>query len=107
MFALWPGDRLNFRIFIKPTFGFPAKRGAGSGTTSGFESQTHHTQKLWIILQIQLTNKQTGLNKKMNNYLLPGAIVMGLTTAFSNSSQSNNTDKVINPMVATKQGQIE
>ena len=22
MFALWPGDKLNFSIFIKPTFGF-------------------------------------------------------------------------------------
>jgi hypothetical protein len=22
MFALWPGDQLNFSIFIKPTFGF-------------------------------------------------------------------------------------
>jgi hypothetical protein len=32
MFALWPGDRLNFSIFIKPTFGFagqPATSEAG------------------------------------------------------------------------------
>ena len=32
MFALWPGDRLNFSIFIKPTFSFvgqPAASQAG------------------------------------------------------------------------------
>ena len=32
MFALWPGDQLNFSIFIKPTFGFagqPAASPAG------------------------------------------------------------------------------
>lgn len=32
MFALWPGDRLIFSIFIKTTFGFagePAASGAG------------------------------------------------------------------------------
>ena len=32
MFALWPGDKLNFSIFIKPTFGFagqPAASEAG------------------------------------------------------------------------------
>ncbi|MBX2956288.1 MAG: hypothetical protein KF846_09035 [Cyclobacteriaceae bacterium] len=28
MFALWPGDRLNFSIFIKPTFGFAGQRAA-------------------------------------------------------------------------------
>jgi hypothetical protein len=37
MFALWPGDQLSFSIFIKTTFGFHAKRVAGSGTTRGFE----------------------------------------------------------------------
>ena len=26
MFALWPGDQLNFSIFIKPTFGFAGQR---------------------------------------------------------------------------------
>ena len=32
MFALWPGDQLNFSIFIKPAFGFtgqPAASEAG------------------------------------------------------------------------------
>ena len=32
MFALWPGDQLNFSIFINPTFGFagqPAASEAG------------------------------------------------------------------------------
>lgn len=33
MFALWPGDQLNFSIFIKPTFGFAGQRAA---------SQRHH-----------------------------------------------------------------
>jgi hypothetical protein len=28
MFALWPGDQLNFSIFIKPTFGFVGQRAA-------------------------------------------------------------------------------
>ena len=28
MFALWPGDQLNFSIFIKPTFGFAGQRAA-------------------------------------------------------------------------------
>lgn len=28
MFALWPGDRLNFSIFIKTTFGFVGQRAA-------------------------------------------------------------------------------
>ena len=28
MFALWPGDRLNFSIFIKPTFGFVGQHAA-------------------------------------------------------------------------------
>ncbi|MFM7856666.1 MAG: hypothetical protein ACKO96_33265 [Flammeovirgaceae bacterium] len=28
MFALWPGDQLNFSIFIKPTFGFVGQRTA-------------------------------------------------------------------------------
>jgi hypothetical protein len=28
MFALWPGDRLNFSIFIIPTFGFAGQRAA-------------------------------------------------------------------------------
>jgi hypothetical protein len=28
MFALWPGDRLNFSIFIKPTVGFAGQRAA-------------------------------------------------------------------------------
>ena len=28
MFALWPGDRLNFSIFIKPTFGFAGQPAA-------------------------------------------------------------------------------
>ena len=28
MFALWPGDRLNFSIFIKPTFGFAGQHAA-------------------------------------------------------------------------------
>ena len=37
----------------------------------------------------------------MNNYLLLGAIVIGLTTSCSNSSQSNNADKAINQIVAT------
>lgn len=28
MFALWPGDPLNFSVFIKPTFGFVGQRAA-------------------------------------------------------------------------------
>ena len=28
MFALWPGDQLNFSIFIKPTFGLVGQRAA-------------------------------------------------------------------------------
>jgi len=28
MFALWPGDQLNFSNFIKPTFGFVGQRAA-------------------------------------------------------------------------------
>ena len=28
MFALWPVDRLNFSIFIKPTFGFVGQHAA-------------------------------------------------------------------------------
>ncbi|NBP69184.1 MAG: hypothetical protein EBR30_21155 [Cytophagia bacterium] len=28
MFALWPSDRLNFSIFIKPTFGFAGQLAA-------------------------------------------------------------------------------
>ena len=28
MFALWPGDQLNFSIFIKPTFGFGGQHAA-------------------------------------------------------------------------------
>ncbi len=38
MFALWPGDLLNFSIFKSTTFGFPAKRGAGSGQPAAFGS---------------------------------------------------------------------
>ena len=37
----------------------------------------------------------------MNNYFLLGAIVIGLTTSCSNSSQSNNADKAINQTEAT------
>ena len=37
----------------------------------------------------------------MNNYLFLGAIVIGLTTSCSNSSQSNNPDKAISLTVAT------
>lgn len=40
-------------------------------------------------------------NKKMNNYLLLGAIAIGLTSSCSNSSQSNNTDKAINSIIVT------
>jgi hypothetical protein len=28
MFALWPGDRLIFSVFIKPTFGFAGQHAA-------------------------------------------------------------------------------
>ena len=52
MFALWPGDELNFSIFIKPTFGFPAKRGAGSETNRGFAiSATRQTLIITIVLR--------------------------------------------------------
>lgn len=37
----------------------------------------------------------------MNNYLLLVAIIIGLTTACSNSNQSNNTGKAINQTVVT------
>jgi len=37
----------------------------------------------------------------MNYYLLLGAIVIGLTTSCSDSSQSNKTDKAINQTVET------
>lgn len=29
MFAIWPGDQLNFRIFKSTTFGFLGQRRAG------------------------------------------------------------------------------
>jgi len=47
----------------------------------------------------ELTNRTKYI--KMNNYLLLGSIVIGLTTSCSNSSQSNNAAKAINQTVAT------
>lgn len=49
MFALWPGDQLDFSIFIKPTFGFvgqPAALKAGhianTNVMPNFNRQTLH-----------------------------------------------------------------
>jgi hypothetical protein len=43
MFALWPGDRLNFSIFIKPTFGFVGQRAASE---AGHIANTNVSGKL-------------------------------------------------------------
>ncbi len=51
MFALWPGDKLNFSIFIKPTFGFvgqPAASEAGhiANTNVGSKPKKDTTDSL-------------------------------------------------------------
>lgn len=45
MFALWPGDQLNFSIFIKPTFGFAGQRAASE---AGHIANTNVRRKLLI-----------------------------------------------------------
>jgi hypothetical protein len=52
MFALWPGDQLNFSIFIKPTFVFAGQRAASeaghiANTNVTNNLQTRVTRTIW------------------------------------------------------------
>ena len=42
MFALWPGDQLNFSIFIKPTFGFAGQPAASKAGHIANTNVVHH-----------------------------------------------------------------
>jgi hypothetical protein len=53
MFALWPGDQLNFSIFIKPTFGFA---GQPAASEVGHIANTNVAGNLSKKEKSQLTN---------------------------------------------------
>ena len=45
MFALWPGDQLNFSIFIKPTFGFAGQPAASEAGHIANTNVTGHAKR--------------------------------------------------------------
>jgi hypothetical protein len=44
MFALWPGDQLNFSTFIKPTFGFVRQHAASEAGHIANTNVMHHAR---------------------------------------------------------------
>jgi hypothetical protein len=50
MFALWPGDQLNFSIFIKPTFGFVGQHAASE---TGHIANTNVGRNKWFHMKVQ------------------------------------------------------
>lgn len=57
MFALWPGDRLDFSVFIKPTFGFAGKPAA---------SEAGHIANTNVIANFRKTHRN---NEQDNNHI--------------------------------------
>ena len=68
MFALWPGDQLNFSIFIKPTFGFA---GQPAASEAGHIANTNVGNN-WIATVDRLDHADKILVKKKrkSKYLL-------------------------------------
>ena len=48
MFALWPVDRLNFSIFIKPTFGFVGQHAASEAGHIANTNVVGNTREIFV-----------------------------------------------------------
>jgi hypothetical protein len=71
MFALWPGDQLNFSIFIKPTFGFAGQRAAseaGHIANTNVRGKPHWTMRLLFIALTFLVSGQVW-SQPTDNYV--------------------------------------
>ena len=73
MFALWPGDKLNFSIFIKPTFGFAGQRAASeaghianTNVVHNFFQKLSLRTELFELKMLRAKNCDGGVVKQVN-----------------------------------------